>query len=126
MELTPPPFFELTLTCLLGASQRLARECWRYYPASEALRYQLGLCSGPAPTPLLAMERMRHAARLLAPNILIRTLERLAEARGRYSAEARRVEERILQLVDREGQWIWYKEDLKEKYGQRPSTAHRL
>jgi hypothetical protein len=73
------------------------------------------------------MERMRHAARLLSPKLLIRTLERLIEERGRYSREARRVEERILQLVDREGQWIWYSEDRKDKHGQRRvagATAH--
>src|SRR5262245_54520584 len=128
MELTPPPFFMLTMTHLLGSSQRLARECWRLYPASEALRYQLGLCNGPAPSPTLAMERMRHAARLLSPRLLIRTLERLIEAKGRYSQEARRVEERILQLIDSQGHWLWYTEDRKESHGQRRvagTSAHR-
>jgi hypothetical protein len=125
MELMPPPFFLLTMTHLLGSSQRLARECWRLYPASDALRYQLGLCSGQAPSPTMAMERMRHAARLLSPQLLIRTLERLIEERGRYSREARRVEERILQLVDREGQWIWYNEDRKGSYGPKRALSHR-
>jgi hypothetical protein len=127
MELTPPQFFMLTMTHLLGSSQRLARECWRYYPASTELVFQLGLCSGQAPSPTIAMERMRHAARLLSPQLLIRSLERLAAERGRHSTEARRVEERILQLVDREGQWVWYNQDKKDTYGQRRiagATAH--
>src|SRR5215510_6122782 len=122
MELIPP-FFELTMTHLLGSSQRLAREVWALYPASEALRYQLALCCGPAPSPILAMERMRHAARLLSPQILIRTLERLIAAKGRYSAEARQVEERILQLIDSQGHWLWYTEDRKENHGQRRAVG---
>ena len=124
----PPPFFTLVMTCLLRSSQRLARECWQYYPASTELIFQLSLCSGQAPSPTMAMERMRHAARLLSPRTLIRTLERLAEERGRYAAEARRVEENILRLINREGEWVWYSEDKEDTHGQRRAVgaqAHR-
>jgi hypothetical protein len=79
MELMPPPFFTLVMTHLLRSSQRLAQECWRLYPASTELIFQLSLCSGEAPSPTMAMERMRHAARLLSPQLLIRTLERVIE-----------------------------------------------
>jgi hypothetical protein len=35
------------------------------------------------------------------------------------------VEERILQLIDREGRWIWYTEDRKDTHGHQRTLTHR-
>jgi hypothetical protein len=120
----PPVFFERILVELLGTSRRLAREVWKRYPASVELRFQLNLCVTQAQSPDVAISRMKHAADLLSPQLLLRCVERLAAGKAR-KAELVRLEERVLQLLDIQGRWKWYTE-RKDTHGQRPSTAHSL
>jgi hypothetical protein len=122
----PPVFFERILVELLGTSRRLAREVWRYYPASTELIFQLNLCASPAQAPDVTIARMKHAADLLSPQCLLRSVERLAAGKARKEKELVRLEDNILRLLDIQGRWKWYAEERKERHGQRPSTANRL
>jgi hypothetical protein len=103
-----PLFFERIMVDLFGASQRLAREVWKRYPASTELAFQLHLCNSPAMSPDAVIARVKHAADLLSPQLLIRCLERMTEERGRQRKDVTRLQERILQLLDSRGCWKWY------------------
>jgi hypothetical protein len=119
-----PPFWHIMLEQLFDVhSARLRTELWRHYPASMSLRWQLGLCSEPAASPAMAMERVRRLSQLLEPALLLRAAERIAHPGHPRPRELRDFENRVLRLVNAEGKWIWIKEKNADGPGSM-SAAH--
>ena len=108
MELVPG-FWTFTLRTLFGvADDQLIQQLWAVYPKSAALRFHLHRCGTPATALEVTKQRVRHMGRLLEPNVLLGTCEKLAP-RGRQRPKALTdLQERILGLLDHEEHWKWH------------------
>jgi hypothetical protein len=108
----PPPFWHIVLLRLFAVQdKRLRDQIWRHYPASMELRWQLDICGQPAMSPDAALQRVKKLSQLLSPQTLLRCAERIAPS-GRPRPKAiREFERRVLDIVDKNGKFIWMKED---------------
>jgi hypothetical protein len=105
---TTPDFWILMMTRLLGTGEGFAHKLWRHYPASQALRWQLQLCQHvPANTEAWA-SRVKHLSELMSPVWLLQTSLRMAPERGQNRPKEHvAFEQKLLQLLDRNGHWRW-------------------
>ena len=125
MELEAPYFWHVMLQQLFGVrSPQLRAKIWASYPKSTALVYQLERCAEPAPTDLLARDRVKYLAHLLQPQLLLRAAEALAPPDRPQPKELRDFQERVLQIVDAHGHFIWLKPERKDPDGQRRSAGN--
>jgi hypothetical protein len=108
-----PWFWIHTLRTLFGVQEtRLAVRLWEQYPKSQALTYQLLLCSEPARSPEVARDRVRQLSRLLEARYLLRAAERLAPPNKPPRPKAiRAFEQRVLAIVGPDGKFVWTRED---------------
>jgi len=118
MELKAPSFWHYMLRHLFKVeSARLREELWRGYPKSTALVWHLMRCQEPAATKSVVYERAKVVCQLLDPGLMMRAAEALAPAGKARPRELRQFEQAVLNLVDKDGSFIWLKEE--QAYDQR-------
>jgi hypothetical protein len=69
--------------------------------------------------------RVRHLAALLPPNWLLQASTRLAKEGRTRSEEHVRFEERVLELLDRNGRWRWRDRKESAPYASSPGARQR-
>jgi hypothetical protein len=104
-----PKFWLKWCAKMWGVEPKYAAKIWAALDVSPALLYQIGICDTYDAGREVWQGRMRHFRDLLDPCALMRTSLTLSPEDGRpRHADAIRLEEGVLYMLDKHGRWLTF------------------
>lgn len=104
-RLVPTPWIAFVIG-LLGGTRKVACALWPHVTCSPTLLFQLGQIDLP-PGDVRWPQRCKFLSQTLTPQMILRATLTLAPEGRRRDPDVRRLEQSILDALDREGNWSW-------------------
>jgi hypothetical protein len=105
-RLVPTPWIAV-VTGIFGGTRRVAVQLWPLIPCSALLLWQLDQIGAIPASHRACGERMRRLSEVLSPQTLLDATLRLSPEGRKRDPDVHKLEQSILDAIDREGHWQW-------------------